>query len=1010
MEPTGRAGYDVCYLDGRQSVSGPFAPPPMNDSLLPHAEPDEARWLAWGRSLFAVAVVIVLVILGIANVAMYSRWHEVEDGVLWSARAEGVTASDVVAGSAAATAGIERGDVLLAVNGEPVMSPAEVVEYQHRSHAGTRLAYTLLRLGTRQALEVSLSPAMRGGSIYFVLAAVGLFTLLVGASVRLRRPRDQATLHFFWLCVAFFGVFTFSFNGPFDRLDWAFYWGDAVAFALLPPLLLHFTMVFPERPGDEQRLTNRERLARIGVPLMYLPALALGAARVIAVTRASEGSLSGPLFSRVLEVLDRSEPTYVFVYGAAAIGVLVRAFREITSVTGRRQLRWIAWGTALGVGPFGLGYALPWVFGVNPPIELQLTAVLLAVVPLTFACAIVRYRLRDVEVIVKRGFAYVAFLGASVALYAALRKLTAFVFVSDADEHNWIIAALATLVIVLLARPVKDAVQNALDRAFYRDRYDYRRALVAFARDLNSDLDIVRLSQRLVARIVETLVVDRMALMLAAGEPGETGDDQLGDYTSIGDYGFPDRVPTLPRRSSMMSRLDGGHTVALDDPIAAARFRAEEVEAWRDEGIYYFVPCAFEGRTIAVLALSRKETDEPFNSEDLGLLNAVAGQVATAIENGRLYRQLHLKAEELGRMREFNENILESLDNGLVVFDADEKIVRWNRALEEFYGVARDAAIGCRLGDLFDAPFVEALRAARQEHPYGATLYRVPLASRNGNTPRLLVNATEVPLQNTAGGDAVVGMLMIIEDITDRVQLEEQLQISEKMASIGLLAAGVAHEVNPPLTGISSFTQMLLEGADPKDPKTVLLEKIERQTFRAAKIVNGLLNLSRPGTASNDRTEVDLNAVIVDVFSLLEHQFEVGSIKVRRELSATAVTVLGIEHQLQQVFLNLFLNARDAMPSGGWLSVSTRLDAGPVIAEVADTGSGIPSEQIARIYDPFFTTKAIGRGTGLGLSITYGIVREHDGTILCDSAVGHGTRFTMALPQAPAAARSALAN
>src|SRR4051812_46738712 len=323
MEPTGRAGYDVCYLDGRQSVSRPFDPPSMIDSLLPHAEPDEARWLAWGRSLFAVAVVIVLVILGIANVAMYSRWHEVEDGVLWSARAEGVTASDVVAGSAAAAAGIERGDVLLAVNGEPVMSPAEVVEYQHRSHARTRLAYTLLRLGTRQGLEVSLTPAPRGGSLYFVLAAVGLFTLLVGASVRLRRPRDQATLHFFWLCVAFFGVFTFSFNGPFDRLDWIFYWGDAAAFALLPPLLLHFTMVFPERQG------GTSVTARIGgalVPIMYLPALVLGAARIVAVARASQGSLSGPLFSRVVDWVDRCEPAYLLVCAVASLAVLTRAF------------------------------------------------------------------------------------------------------------------------------------------------------------------------------------------------------------------------------------------------------------------------------------------------------------------------------------------------------------------------------------------------------------------------------------------------------------------------------------------------------------------------------------------------------------------------------------------------------------------------------------------------------------------------------------------------------------
>jgi len=239
------------------------------------------------------------------------------------------------------------------------------------------------------------------------------------------------------------------------------------------------------------------------------------------------------------------------------------------------------------------------------------------------------------------------------------------------------------------------------------------------------------------------------------------------------------------------------------------------------------------------------------------------------------------------------------------------------------------------------------------------------------------------------------------------VRLEEQLQISEKMASIGLLAAGVAHEVNTPLTGISSYTQMLLEKADPTDPRTMLLEKIERQTFRAAKIVNGLLTLSRPGTPGGERTHVDLNAVVTDVFSLLEHQFSVGRIRVRRELSPVPVTVLGIEHQLQQVFLNLFLNARDAMPSGGWLSVITRVEGDQAIAEIADTGSGIPPEHLARIYDPFFTTKAIGRGTGLGLSISYGIVREHDGAIRCDSTVGQGTRFALSLPVAvPAAIRS----
>ena len=954
---------------------------PVQPGLGPAAAGDGV-WLPRVRSALALLAVIVLGALGIANIDLRAHWHEVEDGVLWSARPEGVVAVDVAQGSSGARAGIKPGDVLLAVNGAPVETSADVTEAQHRGHEGSRLSYTLLRLGTRQGLDVALAVAPQGSSMYFVLASVGLFTLLVGASVRLRRPRDQATLHFFWLCIAFFGAFTFSFNGPFDPLDWFFYWGDAIATALLPPLLLHFTLVFPERATTPRRAF---------VPLLYVPALALAAGRIVAVSRAA--SLGGS-FALAIASLDRVEQLYLVVCAGTAMVVIARGFQQITSPTARRQLRWIAWGTALGGGPFAFGYALPWALGLDPPLGLQLTAVPLGLVPLTFASAIVRYRLRDIEVIVKRGVAYAAFLTASIALYFAMSKLTAFFFANDADDHNRIVAILATVVVVLLAQPVKEAVQNAIDRMFYRDRYDYRRALVAFARDLNADLDVERLGQRLVARVVETLVVDRMALMLA--------DERSGDFVPIGEYGFAAPVPSLGRASSFVARLDAGHTIALDDPIVAARFVAEEVECWRDRDLYYFVPCVFEGGAIAVLALGHKHLDEPLSSEDLTLLTAVAGQVATAIENGRLYRQLHVKAEELGRMREFNENILESLDDGLIVFDDEERIVRWNVALERFYGVTCEDAVGRKLADVFDGPFVEALRVARAEHPYGATLSRVPLAGRLGDgetRPRILVNATEVPLQNVSGDEsAVIGTILLIEDITDRVRLEEQLQISEKMASIGLLAAGVAHEVNTPLTGISSFTQMLLEGADPGDPKTALLHKIERQTFRAAKIVNGLLNLSRPVTSSSEPAPVDLNGVIGDVFALLEHQFEVGSIKIRRELAPAPVLVRGTEHQLQQVFLNLFLNARDAMPSGGWLTVATRVEDQRVVAEIADTGSGIPSEHLARIYDPFFTTKAIGRGTGLGLSISYGIIHEHDGVIHCSSAVGQGTRFTLSLP------------
>ena len=406
------------------------------------------------------------------------------------------------------------------------------------------------------------------------------------------------------------------------------------------------------------------------------------------------------------------------------------------------------------------------------------------------------------------------------------------------------------------------------------------------------------------------------------------------------------------------------------------------------------------------MALGARDSGEPLNSEDLALLLGIAGQVATALENGRLYSELRVKADELNRLREFSENIIASLNDGLLVVGLDDRILRWNASLEQLYGLHRAAAVGRTVEETFDGPFLARLRAAMTSEIGEVALYRVPLESRHAERRSLLVNAAVAPLRTPDG--KVAGTIVIIEDTTSRVKLEEQLQISEKMASIGLLAAGVAHEVNTPLTGISSYTQMLLENASPEDPSTPLLEKIERQTFRAAKIVNGLLNLARPAKA--DVVPVDVNAVINDVIALLEHQFKGGSVQVRKELAVPAPVVLGIEHKLQQVFLNLFLNARDAMPSGGWLSISTRGEDGEVVVEIGDTGAGIPKEQLSRIYDPFFTTKPIGVGTGLGLSITYGIVQEHHGTISCDSAPGQGTTFVLSFPSAAAAPRARSGN
>ena len=223
---------------------------------------------------------------------------------------------------------------------------ADVVAVLHASRQRSEtLRYTALRLGTREVIDVRLAPVPTGpGALYFVLAAVGIFTLLVGGAVRLRRPRDPATLHFFWLAVAFFGVFTFSFSGRLDRLDWVFYWADAISILALPPLFLHFTLVFPERPRrwSGGPVGPRARAAA------YVPAVVLGLARVVAVARSASDAASFVRIDR------RARSARVPVPGAcassAAWSACSRALSQVSTITARRQLRWIAWGTALGAG------------------------------------------------------------------------------------------------------------------------------------------------------------------------------------------------------------------------------------------------------------------------------------------------------------------------------------------------------------------------------------------------------------------------------------------------------------------------------------------------------------------------------------------------------------------------------------------------------------------------------------------------------------------------------------
>jgi PAS domain-containing protein len=425
-----------------------------------------------------------------------------------------------------------------------------------------------------------------------------------------------------------------------------------------------------------------------------MPALVVTGASAMSHALMAGGEETGTLWG-IVETVDRLKPLYFGLMFALSFAVLLRSYRRARSIVARRQVKWLVWGTAAGVFPFLAFYALPFALGREPGLTMQLVGYgPLALIPLSLAYAVVKHRLMDVELMFRRGLGYVL----AVAVIVGLALLT--VGITDVlweEPHVTLVALLSALVVVLLFTPVKARIMEGLDRLSYRGRYSSRKALVRLSEDLNADLDLERTSERLLEGIAAALGLREMALFL----PGEDG--HFGPYRA---RGVPRDAPERPRLAApgLVERLSAGQAVEVENPSEHPDLAAY--------GLAWLFPCRVKGELIAVLGVGRKDGLEPLDSEEVLVLKAVSAQAASAILNGRLFRSLTEKAEELRELKEYNESILESLDSGIVVLDLGGRIVRWNRAMESLDGRRRLAVLGRTLDAVFPSAFLEALRGS----------------------------------------------------------------------------------------------------------------------------------------------------------------------------------------------------------------------------------------------------------------------------------------------------------
>ncbi len=387
-------------------------------------------------------------------------------------------------------------------------------------------------------------------------------------------------------------------------------------------------------------------------------------------------------------------------------------------------------------------------------------------------------------------------------------------------------------------------------------------------------------------------------------------------------------------------------------------------------------------------------------------LNLVALIVGRISEISLRYRN------QLFYLKEYNENIVESITEGIITTDRWGKITGVNKELEVHVDLPKGEILKRYFWEIFPptedfdwrANLSQLIETGSPTHSSNIR-YRPPEVLEE-----VIINIRSHPLKNRE--NEIIGTVSLVEYVTKKAKMEEglrrayrelratqeQLVQSGKMAAVGRLAGGVAHELNTPLGGILGFTQAALLDTKEDDPRYKDLKAVEEATLHCKEIVTGLLNFSRQ--TKGEFKEVDVNKAICATLALVDHQTRLQNIEMVKNLNPELLKVTGNFNRLQQVFLNILTNARDAMPHGGKIFITTRNIARGKKVEITflDTGPGIPEEHMDKLFQPFFTTKDPGEGVGLGLSVTYGIVKDHGGEIEVRNRKGAGAEFRIILP------------
>src|SRR5882724_9968315 len=809
-------------------------------------------------------------------------------------------------------------------------------------------------------------------SLYFVAC------LLLGLGILVWRsgPRSRTHQSFgaFVLLAAIWVLGVAFFHSGTNLSLWAY-----LAFAatgLLPAPFLAFAQYFPTPAQRPTKWILRLSLS-IGVAFAVLSLTTRLILKNVIMTPAGPARETGPLYPIFA--------AYFLVTWFAALAILISKWTRARGLA-RAQLQYLIVGLAVGGGGAIISNLIvPLLTGDAAHTWIGPHFVLISVA--MDAHAIVRHRLMSVRLVIHRSLTFTLAVVVSLLPVVALLVL-AWPKLSDHFTSEELGAVILAVVAVSLLIPlIRDAAGRLLDRYVYRTHVNYQRTLREASKALTQVLDL----KVLLPFLNHTVAASTNSAGAAVYLRGVTKDSDSRFSRAIvekryaaGHFDTPDEAP-----AEVIAALTQARDLLLTDEIAHERSSNAREGLLAELGRVSWalvLPLVAEDKVIGAIVVGAKLSGDPFYTQDLDLLMTLANQAGIAVKNAQLYAQVVLANEHLN-------NIVSTIESGVVAVDATGQVTLFNRAAEQFTGLAVERVRHQSVSVLPTGVATMLTETVVDGSP--RTEPEIELS--DGATTRPVICATS-PLHDQAGG--VLGAVAVFSDLTPHKALEVERRRAERLAYFEMLAAGIAHEIKNPLVSIKTFAQLLpRRHADERFIEN-FGRTVTHEIARMERLLDRLHTLSRPG--GRPRLPIDLRAPIDDAIEAMRPAFIEKNVVLSAATGQSPCVILGDHSELEQLFLNLLMNAHEACPAGGMTRVELATTAGRVIVAVVDTGPGVPAELLERVFDPFFSTKA--RGSGLGLAICASIVQTHGGGLKAANREVGGAVFTVEFPPAVPAA------